>query len=80
MVKLIPEDKSLHVRPRRYAPLLYHYQFICLLQELRRNWAIQFPGDIHGAGACVAHIVGSSQISIRLGTICDPVGLELPDE
>ena len=28
----------------------------------------------------MAHIAGSSQISIRLGAICDPVRLELPDE
>ena len=80
MVRLIPEAKSHHVRPRRYAPLLYHYQFICLLQELRWNWAIQLPGDIHGAGTCVAHIAGSPQIGIRFRATSDPVRLEFPDE
>ena len=61
-------------------PLLSNYQLISLLQEFCRNWAIQLPGDIHGTGACVAHIAGSPQIGIRLGAVCDPVGLELPDE
>ena len=53
---------------------------ICLFQILRGDRGIQLPGDIHRLFALMLHIVGSSEVGISLGTVCDPVGLELADK
>ena len=43
-------------------------QFIRLLQELRRNRAVQLPGDIHRPAARVLHVVRRAQIGVRFRT------------
>lgn len=47
---------------------LPHYQLIRLLQKLRRDRAVQLPGDIHWPAARVLHVVCRAQIGIRLRT------------
>ena len=57
-----------------------HYQLIRLLQELRRDWAVQLPGDIHRPAACVLHVVRRAQIGVRLRTAGHTVCLKLTDK
>ena len=63
-----------------YSAILSHHQFICLLQELRRNRVIQLPGDIHGTRTFVLYIIGCSQIGVYFRTISDPIILELSNK
>ena len=56
---------------------LSHYQLIRLLQELRRDRAVQLPGDIHRPAARVLHVVRRAQIGVRLRTANHMVWLKL---
>ncbi len=60
--------------------ILPNHQFIRLLKVLRRDWGIQFPGDIHRLLALVLDVVSSTEIGVCLGTIGDPVGFELTNK
>ena len=44
--------------------ILPNHQLIRFLQEFRRNWAIQSPGDIHRSAAFMLYIARRSKISI----------------
>ena len=55
-------------------------QFIRLLQEFRRDWAVQLPGDIHRPAARVLHIACRAEIGICFSTAGHAVRLELADE
>ena len=57
-----------------------YYQLICLLQELRRDRAVQLPGDIHRPAARVLHVVRRTQIGVRLRTAGHTVRLKLTDK
>ena len=57
-----------------------HYQLIRLLQELRRDWVVQLPGDIHRPAARVLHVVRRAQIGVRLRAAGHTVRLKLSDE
>ena len=54
-----------------------YYQLIRLLQELRRDRAVQLPGDIHRPATLMLHIVRHAQIGIRLRTANHMVWLKL---
>ena len=54
-----------------------HYQLIRLLQELRRDRAVQLPGDIHRPAARVLHVVRRTQIGVRFRTAGHTVRLKL---
>ena len=54
-----------------------HYQLIRLLQELRRDWVVQLPGDIHRPAARVLHVVRRTQIGVRFRTAGHTVRLKL---
>ena len=55
-------------------------QFIRLLQELRRDRAVQLPCDIHRPAALVFHIACRAEIGICFSTAGHAVRLELADE
>ena len=57
-----------------------HYQLIRLLQELRRDRAVQLPGDVHRSAARVLHVVRRTQIGVRLRTAGHTVRLKLADK
>ena len=55
-------------------------QFIRLLQEFRRNRAIELPRDIHWPAALVFHIACRAEIGICFSTAGHAARLELADE
>ena len=57
---------------------LSNYQFIRLLQILRRDRVVQLPGDVHGTAAGMSDVVCGSQEGI--GGSANDVMLEFPDE
>ena len=57
-----------------------YYQLICLLQEFRRNRAVQLPGDVHRPAARVLHVVRRAQIGVRFCTAGLTVRLKLTDK
>ena len=56
---------------------LSHYQLIRFLQKLRRDWAVQLPGDIHRPAARVLHVIRRAQIGVRFRTAGHTVRLKL---
>ena len=75
-------DRFLVLRLFRYRrrEILPHYQLIRLLQKLRRDWAVQLPGDIHRPAACVLHVVRRAQMGVRLRAAGHTVRLKLTDK
>jgi hypothetical protein len=59
---------------------LSNHKFICLLQILRRDRAVQVPGDIHRAGALVLDVCRRAEEGIGSGSARNAVILKFTDE
>ena len=57
-----------------------HHQLIRLLQILRRNRAIELPGDVHRAGTVVLDVTRRAKVGVGGGAAVEVVGFEFADE
>ena len=73
-------SRCVNSQGKKSSASLPHYQLICLLQELRRDRAVQLPCDIHRPAALVFHIACRAEIGICFSTAGHAVRLELADE
>ena len=77
---MLLQSYTLSVRQRGDPFALPNHQLVGLLQVLRRDRAVQRPGDAHGAAALVGDVAGAAQEGVGGGGAQDAVLLELADE